>query len=252
MNFFHLTIFGVLISFAQSITLSSLVMTSLTLLSLNKPGSCFFGIFRRRRTTMSPMIQEQPEAPEGPIQYSAPSFAQPAGFSNPSAGGNFFPGFPNSNFPGSFYPQSSLRSPQQSMSFPPNSPQSFSNMDSGSQSFSGMNGQGDEGHPAMNTEEAESFFTLLAETDESRCISRLVCELGANPNSAGEFGQTISEIIGSLTNFPPGSKVSEYNQVLQRGRSQGLSSCLSQYSSCDEESYQMVKKAQAEDSQSGR
>lgn len=50
--------------------------------------------------------------------------------------------------------------------------------------------------PGMNTEEAESFFTLLAETDESKCISRLVCEMGANPESGGEFGQTIAEIIG--------------------------------------------------------
>lgn len=55
--------------------------------------------------------------------------------------------------------------------------------------------QGDEA-PGMNTEEAESFFTLLSETDESKCISRLVCEMGANPASGGEFGQSIVEIIG--------------------------------------------------------
>lgn len=55
--------------------------------------------------------------------------------------------------------------------------------------------QGDE-NPGMNTEEAESFFTLLSETDESKCISRLVCEMGANPASGGEFGQSIVEIIG--------------------------------------------------------
>lgn len=57
--------------------------------------------------------------------------------------------------------------------------------------------QGDDDEaPGMNTEEAESFFTLLAETDESKCISRLVCEMGANPESGGAFGQSIVEIIG--------------------------------------------------------
>lgn len=62
--------------------------------------------------------------------------------------------------------------------------------------FDSFDDSNDEGPPGMNTEEAESFFTLLSETDESKCISRLVCEMGANPESGGEFGQTIVEIIG--------------------------------------------------------
>jgi hypothetical protein len=101
--------------------------------------------------------------------------------------------------------------------------------------------------PGMNTEEAESFFTLLSETDESKCISRLVCEMGSNPESGGEFGQTIVEIIGSLNDFPDGSKVSEYNEILNIGVAEGLSACLSKFSVCDEESYQLVRKSQLED-----
>ncbi|XP_054709055.1 uncharacterized protein LOC129218756 [Uloborus diversus] len=142
---------------------------------------------------------------------------------------------------------------QNSMQMPPNT---FPNMESSDSMPEGTDDIPSDGTddipsdgaddipPGMNAEEAESFFVLLAETDESQCISRLICEMGANPENGGEFGKTIADIIGSLTNFPAGSKVSEYNEVLNAGRMRGGSACLSRYAACDEESFQMVKKAQ--------
>lgn len=51
----------------------------------------------------------------------------------------------------------------------------------------------------------------------------------------------------SLKDFPDGSKVSEYNEVLNIGMTGGLSSCLSKFAVCDDESFELVKKAQLED-----
>lgn len=51
----------------------------------------------------------------------------------------------------------------------------------------------------------------------------------------------------SLKDFPDGSRVSEYNEVLNVGLVEGLSACMSKFSMCDEESYQLVKKAQVDD-----
>ncbi|XP_015931145.1 uncharacterized protein [Parasteatoda tepidariorum] len=107
----------------------------------------------------------------------------------------------------------------------------------------------DDTPPPINAEEAESFFTLLAETDENKCISRLVCEMGADPTNAGDLGQTVTEIIGSLTDFPPGTKVFEYNEILMKGRSQGASSCVSEFPSCDEETYVVMKSNQPDEAE---
>lgn len=95
-------------------------------------------------------------------------------------------------FPPQGMPQAQKGFPSQSM--PTDGMDQFPQMPPGMGEFG--ESPGDEEAPGMNTEEAESFFTLLAETDESKCISRLVCEMGANPSSGGEFGQSIVEIIG--------------------------------------------------------
>ncbi|PRD26847.1 UNVERIFIED_CONTAM: hypothetical protein NCL1_36972 [Trichonephila clavipes] len=54
-------------------------------------------------------------------------------------------------------------------------------------------------------------------------------------------------IEGSLRDFPEGSKVMEYNKVLQGGITEGIDSCQSRYSACDEESYELMKTSQTED-----
>lgn len=235
----------------------------MTLVSLNKPVAGFFGMFRRRKSP----VQETKLVPQSQDQFFPGQQPMFGGF-----GGNmFFPGFNTpsfgmfgqNRFPPQFRPPQQMKPPQQQRqpsripvqpAFQPQQapvqqfiPQSFPS-DFDMDNF--RDPRGEDAVPGMNTEEAESFFTLLAETDESKCISRLVCEMGANPEKGGEFGQTISEIIGSLRDFPDGSKVSEYNEVLNVGVAEGLSACLSKFAMCDEESYQLVQKAQVDDEQS--
>lgn len=275
MKLLSLALMLMLCTLCRAISFSTIATVSMTLVSLNKPAAGFFGMFRRRQspaqeTVVVPETQDQfPFTGQRPM--SGGFFNRFGGF----GGGNmFFPGFNTpsfgmfgqNRFPPQFRPPQQMKppqlpqrprpqlpvetafSPQQQfheqlpMQFPP---QSFpSDFDMGG-NFRDPRVEDDV--PGMNTEEAESFFTLLSETDESKCISRLVCEMGANPESGGEFGQTIAEIIGSLKDFPDGSKVSEYNEVLNIGVAEGLSSCLSKFSMCDEESYQLVKKAQVDD-----
>ncbi|GBO06266.1 hypothetical protein AVEN_145575-1 [Araneus ventricosus] len=154
--------------------------------------------------------------------------------------------FPPQNMP---FQQQSGRFPPQNVPFQPQQMHQFDqdfNQDFDSQSDSDREVRLED-EPQINTEEAESFFTLLAETDENKCISRLVCEMGADPQSSGVLGTTVGDIVGSLTDFPEGSKVQEYNQILQKGRTEGLSSCQSRFPSCDEESYQLMKDSQNEE-----
>lgn len=247
-------VLAVMIVLAQSFTFS-LTTLSLTLMTLYKPANCFFGFFRRRGVSPS-IIEEQANNPEGPIDMPA-SFQQ-TGYFNPMMGGGnrFLPSFPNIPGFGGGLPQftrfqplpswySQTPSPQNMPQMPseefPSNPNAFQPEPPRQEADTSFDEQ-----PQINTEEAESFFTLLSETDENKCISRLVCELGADPSTAGELGSTISEIIGSLTDFPVGSKVAEYNNIIQRGRAQGLQSCASQFSTCDNESYMLMKTSQAE------
>ncbi|GFT63437.1 uncharacterized protein NPIL_660411 [Nephila pilipes] len=235
--------------------------------------SGFFGFFRRR--SPKPAVVEE-ISPEGPVNFSPFNFPQRSGLLTPFSGinrGGFlptfsgFPGFPGGLFLSHFVPglprtqwptSQSIpqpgppKSPSIQGKFPP---QNIPSAHFASQGFDqNLNFQPDsdrearfEDQPQTNTEDAENFFTLLAETDEHKCISRLVCEMGADPSSTGELGTTIAEIIGSLRDFPDGSKVFQYNQVLQEGVNQGLDFCRSRYSSCDEESYELMKASQAED-----
>ncbi|KAG8202155.1 hypothetical protein JTE90_010513 [Oedothorax gibbosus] len=257
MKFLYLAVLAVMIALTQASSFAPLAVLSLTLFGLHEPVAGFFGLFRRRSTFPS-VVEQQATAPQGPVQIQNPTFPQRgSSFFNPFPGG-MAQGFMNMAG-GNRFQQNMFQQPQQFRQpwSPQNVPQSqmvqfppqSSGMDGSQPNF--IDGSQpnfnrdvrfeDEATPAINTEEAESFFTLLAETDENKCISRLVCEMGADPLSAGELGTTISEIIGSLTDFPSGSKVSEYNQVLQRGRSHGMNACASDYSTCDQESYDLMK-----------
>ncbi|GFW38222.1 uncharacterized protein TNCV_3839501 [Trichonephila clavipes] len=299
MKVLSIAVFAVMAAAAHAITFSCLATVSLTLISLHKPASAFFGFFRRRSPKPS-IIEEM--SPEGPVDFSSFNIPQRSGLLAPFSGmnrGGFFPGFngipgfpggqflnqfipglPQPNWPpfqnvprpgqfqpqkpqpGQFQPQNIAQKPQPGQFQPSSIPQpgQFLPQNIQSQQFSSHDFdqnpdfQSDsdrevrfEDQPQINTEEAESFFTLLAETDENKCISRLVCEMGANPSSAGELGTTITEIIGSLRDFPEGSKVMEYNKVLQGGITEGIDSCQSRYSACDEESYELMKTSQTED-----
>ncbi|GIY27160.1 uncharacterized protein CDAR_592702 [Caerostris darwini] len=274
MKFFMLTILAATALSVQAAAFSSITALSLTLFSMNKPVSGFFGFFRRRSPKPS-VIEET--LPTGPVNFLS-NFPQAERFANPFSGMNrfgFLPNFGYPNFPAGMFQngfmQQQQQPPRQSWppqfkpasppTFNPASPPTFNpqmpqfnpeetkQMNEASESEFGFDREVRfEDQPTINTEEAESFFTLLAETDENKCISRLVCEMGADPSTAGELGTTVSEIIGSLTDFPDGSKVLEYNQILQKGRTEGLGTCRSSFSSCDEESYSLMKNSQAEDS----
>lgn len=80
-------------SSAQAITFSTIATVSLTLISLNKPASCFFGIFRRRK---APPVQETIAPPEFPFPMSGGMYNQFGGFGQ--GGGMFVPGLNNPQF----------------------------------------------------------------------------------------------------------------------------------------------------------
>ncbi|CAL1265109.1 unnamed protein product [Larinioides sclopetarius] len=288
MKFLYLAVLVATVAGVQAVSFSSLAALSLTLLSVNKPVMGFFGFFRRRSPKPASVIEEMSpqgpvDFPPSNLLQGGGFFSPFAGVNR----GGFFPsfgnapGFPGGAFQNQFMPQmnrpswaSAPKRPsfqqqqakfplqnspfqQQSGQFPPqNMPFQPQQMQQFEQDFDqDFDSQSDfdrevrsEDEPQINTEEAESFFTLLAETDENKCISRLVCEMGADPTSSGMLGTTVSDIIGSLTDFPEGSKVQEYNQILQKGRTEGLSSCQSAFPSCDEESYQLMKNSQDEQS----
>ncbi|XP_055927429.1 uncharacterized protein LOC129958778 [Argiope bruennichi] len=222
--------------------------------NLLQSGGFFSPFAGVNRGGLFPDFGNVPGFPGGLFQNSfMPQFGQPSWSSPPNRPpfqqkpGQFPPqNMPFQQKPGQFSPQNMPFQPQQTFQQQQQQFEQDFNENFDSQSDSDREVRYED-EPQINTEEAESFFTLLAETDENKCISRLVCEMGADPLSAGMLGTTVSDIIGSLTDFPEGSKVQEYNQILQKGRTEGLSSCQSQFPSCDEESYQLMKNSQNEE-----
>lgn len=45
-------------------------------------------------------------------------------------------------------------------------------------------------------EDVESFFTFLRDMDDNTCISRLMCDIGADPSFLEDFSENIHGIIG--------------------------------------------------------
>lgn len=56
---------------------------------------------------------------------------------------------------------------------------------------SGGGGGGD----GMADNDIESFFTFLRDMDDNTCISRLMCDIGADPSFLGDFSENIHGIV---------------------------------------------------------
>lgn len=50
--------------------------------------------------------------------------------------------------------------------------------------------------PGQGSDDVESFFTFLRDMDENTCISRLICDIGADPSFLGDFSENIHSIVG--------------------------------------------------------
>lgn len=59
--------------------------------------------------------------------------------------------------------------------------------------LSQSSGASDQGE--VSDGDVESFFTFLRDMDDNTCISRLMCDIGANPSFLGEFSENIHGII---------------------------------------------------------
>lgn len=87
-------------------------------------------------------------------------------------------------------------------------------------------------------EDIESFFTFLRDMDDNTCISRLMCDIGANPSFLGDFSENIHGIIGSL-DVTPSSGAFPYLQIMESGRHDG--GCDNKFHQCSDAAYEIVK-----------
>lgn len=85
MKFLYFAVVAVMVASTQAVSLAPFAVLSLTLLGLNEPVVGFFGLFRRRGSSL-PSVIEQANAPQGPVQMN-PTFPQRGSFFNPFAGG---------------------------------------------------------------------------------------------------------------------------------------------------------------------
>ncbi|GBN51004.1 hypothetical protein AVEN_59850-1, partial [Araneus ventricosus] len=89
--------------------------------------------------------------------------------------------------------------------------------------------------------EIENFFAVLDKVDSNKCISRLVCEVGANPRVLEDLGHNIKDAMSSLRILEKNALSSKYKQVLVQGQKGSVEKCARSFKSCDRRSYRLVK-----------
>ncbi|CAL1276433.1 unnamed protein product [Larinioides sclopetarius] len=176
-----------------------------------------------------------PNMGSGGFGQSMPNF--PPGMGSGGFGQNM-PGFPN-GMGGGFAPGST--------GFPDGLPEGFQPMpnevaDVEANADSGMGGDNQQSSntAADSSEEPndiESFFTFLQDMDDNGCISRLICDIGADPSFLGDFSENIHGIVGSL-DVQPSSRAYPYMQIMESGKEGG---CSAKFSQCNDGAYSVVK-----------
>ncbi|KAF8790967.1 hypothetical protein HNY73_005906 [Argiope bruennichi] len=172
-----------------------------------------------------------PNMPNFPPNMGSGGFGQNIpGFSN-GMGGGFNPG--STGFPAG--------TPQGA--FPPGfQPVSNEGADVEANADIGM---GEDAQPSSNAEgesseepnDVESFFKFLQDMDDNGCISRLICDIGADPKFLGEFSENIHGIVGSL-DVQPSSRAYPYVQIMESGKEGG---CSAKFPQCGDMAYGIVK-----------
>ncbi|GFT63435.1 uncharacterized protein NPIL_660401 [Nephila pilipes] len=89
--------------------------------------------------------------------------------------------------------------------------------------------------------EIENFFAVLDRVDSNKCISRLVCEVGANPRVLEDLGHNIKETMSSLRILEKNALSAKYREVLFQGQKNGVDSCAYSFNTCDQRSYRLVR-----------
>ncbi|KAF8784943.1 uncharacterized protein LOC129958884 [Argiope bruennichi] len=89
--------------------------------------------------------------------------------------------------------------------------------------------------------EIENFFAVLDKVDSNKCISRLVCEVGANPKVLEDLGHNIKDAMSSLRILEKNALSSKYKQVLLQGQKGSIEKCARNFKACDRRSYRLVK-----------
>ncbi|XP_054708203.1 uncharacterized protein LOC129218049 [Uloborus diversus] len=89
--------------------------------------------------------------------------------------------------------------------------------------------------------EIENFFGVLHRVDANKCISRLVCEVGANPKIVEGLGHNLKEVMSSARVLEKNTLSQKYRKILFQGQKNGFESCARTYSSCDQKSYRMIR-----------
>ncbi|XP_035207389.1 serine/threonine-protein phosphatase 1 regulatory subunit 10-like [Stegodyphus dumicola] len=91
---------------------------------------------------------------------------------------------------------------------------------------------------AGSEEDIESFFTFLRDMDDNTCISRLMCDIGADPSFLGDFSENIHGIISSLEVLPS-SGAYQYISIMEAGKREG--GCSGRFPQCGDAAYEIVK-----------
>lgn len=169
--------------------------------------------------------------PNFPPNMGAGGFSQNmAGFPNGMGGGfnpgtaGFPAGTPQGEFPPGFHP----------------TPNEVADVETNAHM-----GMGDDLQPPSNVEgeasedpnDVESFFTFLQDMDDNGCISRLICDIGADPSFLGDFSENIHGIVGSL-DVQPTSRAFPYIQIMESGKEGG---CSDKFPQCSDSAYSVVK-----------
>ncbi|XP_054709403.1 uncharacterized protein LOC129219108 [Uloborus diversus] len=79
---------------------------------------------------------------------------------------------------------------------------------------------------------SEKLFGVLNQMDKNTCISRLLCEIGANSRSYGEIGLKIHHYIQSVPPVTWNSATHPYVESFQAGLKDGKSICDNHYFAC--------------------
>ncbi|GBL78870.1 hypothetical protein AVEN_48855-1 [Araneus ventricosus] len=93
------------------------------------------------------------------------------------------------------------------------------------------------GESSEDTNDIESFFTFLQDMDDNGCISRLICDIGADPSFLGDFSENIHGIVGSL-DVQPSSRAYPYMKIMESGKEGG---CSAKFPECSDSAYGVVK-----------
>ncbi|KAF8790755.1 hypothetical protein HNY73_005728 [Argiope bruennichi] len=78
---------------------------------------------------------------------------------------------------------------------------------------------------------SERLFGVLNKMDKNTCISKLLCEIGANPASFGAVGFKINTYITSVPPVTWNSATFPYIEAFQAGSTEGVNVCR-HYSDC--------------------